>query len=77
MKIVELRNILVVVISVFIAVAHGISRADRKLEAKSCECAHTGKGNVECIFILGMRMTLEGRECGLSYLEPAYLNVYM
>ncbi|KAK2179975.1 hypothetical protein NP493_464g02002 [Ridgeia piscesae] len=58
---VKLRNILVVVMSVFIAVAHGISRAHKKLEAKSCECAHTGNGgSVECIFILGMSMELEG-----------------
>ncbi|KAK2164673.1 hypothetical protein NP493_1403g00019 [Ridgeia piscesae] len=61
MKTVELRNILVVVMSVFIALTHGMSRANKKLEAKSCECAHTGKGDsVECIFVLGMNMVLEG-----------------
>ena len=77
MKTVELRNILVVVMSVFIALTHGMSRANKKLEAKSCECAHTGKGDsVECIFVLGMNMVLEGRECGLCYLELPCVNVY-
>ena len=78
MKTVELRNILVVVMSVFIALSHGISRANKKLEAKSCECAHTGKGgNVECLFVLGVNMAYEGSECGLCYLELAYVNVCM
>ena len=62
MKTGEFRNILIVLLGVYVALAAGISNADKKLESQSCECAKVSSGTIECIFVDAMDLRLEGRE---------------
>ncbi|KAI0209327.1 hypothetical protein LSAT2_005993 [Lamellibrachia satsuma] len=71
----EFRNILIVLLGVYVALAAGISNADKKLESQSCECAKVSSGTIECIFVDAMDLRLEGPAVTASVRTCRYKGV--